>query len=82
MASASARSSMINRGMKIEVDWEKNTKNYRDNMDNLVSNYLSLEKKNIVYPSYYEKPFHAYDNGNLCWEGIQLIILNNLITKC
>jgi ubiquinone/menaquinone biosynthesis C-methylase UbiE len=22
-----------------------------------------------VYPSYYEKPFHAYEKGNLCWEA-------------
>jgi ubiquinone/menaquinone biosynthesis C-methylase UbiE len=23
----------------------------------------------IVYPDYYQQPFHAYDQGNLCWEA-------------
>ena len=26
-----------------------------------------LERKDIVYPDYYLKPFHAYDEGNLSW---------------
>jgi hypothetical protein len=26
-----------------------------------------LEQKDIVYPDYYLKPFHAYDEGNLSW---------------
>ena len=26
-----------------------------------------LERKDIVYPDYYLKPFHAYDDGNLSW---------------
>ena len=26
-----------------------------------------LENKDIVYPDYYLKPFHAYDQGNLDW---------------
>lgn len=28
-----------------------------------------LEDKNIEYPSYYTKPFHGYDNGNLQWDA-------------
>lgn len=28
-----------------------------------------LENKELEYPSYYLKPFHAYENGNLNWEA-------------
>jgi ubiquinone/menaquinone biosynthesis C-methylase UbiE len=24
---------------------------------------------NIIYPDYYQVPFHAYDEGNLCWQA-------------
>lgn len=27
----------------------------------------SLERADLVYPSYYLQPFHAYDEGNLNW---------------
>lgn len=33
---------------------------------------LPLEKNACIHtaaPSYYQKSFHSYDNGNLCWEG-------------
>ena len=25
--------------------------------------------KSLRYPDYYTKPFHAYNDGNLCWEA-------------
>ena len=28
-----------------------------------------LELENVVLPSYYQQPFHAYEDGNLCWEA-------------
>eukprot|EP00955_Chlamydomonas_euryale_P020616 218477-Chlamydomonas_euryale.AAC.1 len=28
-----------------------------------------VECKELSYPSYYRKPFHAYESGNLCWEA-------------
>ncbi|KAF6001767.1 hypothetical protein F1559_003092 [Cyanidiococcus yangmingshanensis] len=33
-----------------------------------VASYFS-PRVDLVYPSYYTKPFHAYDEGNLCWEA-------------
>jgi len=60
---------MVEQGLKISVDWKSNIKYLDNNFDNLISNYESLKKKSIIYPEYYEKPFHAYDEGNLCWQA-------------
>lgn len=27
----------------------------------------SVTNQRVVYPDYYTQPFHAYDEGNLCW---------------
>jgi len=27
-----------------------------------------VAEKEVITPEYYYRPFHAYDNGNLCWE--------------
>jgi hypothetical protein len=29
---------------------------------------FSQQPPNLQYPSYYTVPFHAYDDGNLCWQ--------------
>jgi ubiquinone/menaquinone biosynthesis C-methylase UbiE len=28
-----------------------------------------VTNSNIIYPDYYQVPFHAYDKGNLCWQA-------------
>ena len=28
-----------------------------------------LENSAVEVPDYYKKPFHAYSDGNLCWEA-------------
>lgn len=28
-----------------------------------------MDEENHIYPSYYKRPFHAYENGNLCWDA-------------
>ena len=28
-----------------------------------------ITNKDIVYPDYYQVPFHAYEDGNLCWKA-------------
>ncbi|MEO0948375.1 MAG: class I SAM-dependent methyltransferase, partial [Cyanobacteria bacterium J06641_5] len=27
----------------------------------------AIADPNLIYPDYYQKPFHAYEEGNLCW---------------
>lgn len=29
----------------------------------------SINNPNLVYPEYYQVPFHAYEHGNLCWSA-------------
>ncbi|WP_413161402.1 class I SAM-dependent methyltransferase [Capilliphycus salinus ALCB114379] len=31
--------------------------------------FAEINDKNIIYPDYYQKPFHAYEAGNLCWQA-------------
>jgi hypothetical protein len=60
---------MIERGMKISVDWKEDTLYLEEKLDILEKNFDSLKRPQVVVPTYYEKPFHAYDQGNLCWQA-------------
>jgi ubiquinone/menaquinone biosynthesis C-methylase UbiE len=31
------------------------------------ANYETIANPTLTYPAYYQVPFHAYDEGNLCW---------------
>ena len=67
MASGKARSSMVERGAKIGVDWVQNVNNLERDIDQLTKNFDAVSSK-LQYPDYYLKPFHAYDEGNLSWQ--------------
>ena len=62
-----ARRVLINTAEKRGVPWRKN---YQD-LANSGAKELLREYTNssVVYPDYYQVPFHAYDRGNLCWEA-------------
>jgi ubiquinone/menaquinone biosynthesis C-methylase UbiE len=69
MAAAKARSSMIQQGLQIDVDWAKNVESLTSDMDRLSVAFDRLKNDKLVYPDYYLKPFHAYDEGNLSWQA-------------
>ena len=69
IAADKARSSMIQQGLSIGVDWDKNVANLQGKMGSLESDYNKLFSSNVQYPDYYLKPFHAYDDGNLSWKA-------------
>ncbi|SRR5579883_1071112 len=53
---------------------EKNGISWRKNYDRLaaspIKDYLkALTNPQVTYPDYYKVPFHAYDEGNLCWQA-------------
>ncbi|MEM9274105.1 MAG: class I SAM-dependent methyltransferase [Cyanobacteria bacterium P01_F01_bin.143] len=53
---------------------EKNGIPWRKNFQELASSevkelYNAIADSNLVYPDYYQVPFHAYDQGNLCWQA-------------
>ena len=67
-ASSKARASMVERGARIGVDWIENVGQFEKEIDKLSAMYESLRISELVYPDYYLKPFHAYDEGNLSWQ--------------
>lgn len=64
-----ARKSIKKQGSTIGVDWDVETKKLYSNMNDLVKVFELSQSSSIVYPEYYLKPFHAYDEGNLSWQS-------------
>ena len=60
IAKSKAREKMINQGSLIGVDWAENKKNLEKDIEILQSNYDKVANRQLQYPSYYLKPFHAY----------------------
>ena len=62
-----ARRVLIETAEKNGIPWRKN---YQKLENSSAKDLLpSLTDKDLVYPSYYQVPFHAYDEGNLCWQA-------------
>ncbi len=60
-----ARRVLIKTAEKNDIQWREN---YRRLEDSGVKEAIAhLSNPDITYPDYYQKPFHAYDKGNLCW---------------
>ena len=51
------------------VDWDAVVASYEDVCDEKTLESIVAEAgPSFATPEYYERPFHAYDEGNLCWE--------------
>ena len=62
-----ARQVLIKTAEKNGIPWRQN---YQDLERSGAKDLLdSLTDKDLVYPDYYQVPFHAYDRGNLCWQA-------------
>ena len=62
-----ARQVLIKTAEKNGIPWRKN---YQELENSTAKDLLpSLTDKDLVYPSYYQVPFHAYEEGNLCWQA-------------
>jgi ubiquinone/menaquinone biosynthesis C-methylase UbiE len=62
-----ARQVLIKTAEKNGIPWRKN---YQELEQSTAKNLLdSLTNQDVVYPDYYQVPFHAYDEGNLCWQA-------------
>ena len=62
-----ARQVLIKTAEKNGIPWRKN---YQDLEQSGAKDLLdSLTNPDLVYPDYYQVPFHAYDEGNLCWQA-------------
>lgn len=62
-----ARRVLINTAEKNGIPWRQN---YEEWMESGVKEQLdAVTNPEISYPNYYLVPFHAYDQGNLCWQA-------------
>ena len=62
-----ARQVLIKTAEKNGIPWRENSQH----LDTPETKQLleSLTNPDITYPDYYQVPFHAYDEGNLCWKA-------------
>ncbi|WP_427159057.1 class I SAM-dependent methyltransferase [Aliinostoc sp. HNIBRCY26] len=62
-----ARQVLIKTAEKNGIPWRKN---YEALQTSGAKQLLAaVTNPNVVYPDYYKVPFHAYSEGNLCWEA-------------
>ncbi|GAB4543494.1 MAG: class I SAM-dependent methyltransferase [Pleurocapsa sp.] len=62
-----ARQVIIKTAEKNGISWRKN---YQDLEKSGAKDLLAtITNPNLVYPEYYQVPFHAYPEGNLCWKA-------------
>lgn len=62
-----ARKVLIDTAEKNGIPWRQN---YQELSESGVKDLLdSVTNPEISYPDYYQVPFHAYDEGNLCWQA-------------
>ena len=62
-----ARQVLIKTAEKNGIPWRKNAQELAESgAKELLEN---LTNPAIVYPDYYKVPFHAYNEGNLCWQA-------------
>ncbi len=61
-----ARSMMIKRSAMIGVDWHQRVADLK--AQDLEAELAQVQNPDLVYPDYYLRSFHAYEEGNLGWE--------------
>ena len=81
-ASSKARASMVERGARIGVDWKDSVGQFEKEIDKLSVIYDSVGTSGLVYPDYYLKPFHAYDEGNLSWQVLTTGTVSKPVRSC
>lgn len=60
-----ARQVLIKTAEKNGIPWRQTVANY--NNSNIKQRLATIANPNLMYPDYYQVPFHAYAAGNLCW---------------
>ncbi len=66
---------MIKRAESIGVPWTQDVQALRSRSDSegalrdWAAELAQVQNPDLIYPEYYLRPFHAYDQGNLSWEA-------------
>ena len=62
-----ARRVLIDTAEKNGIPWRKAAADWA--ASGVQENLVAIADPAIVYPAYYQVPFHAYEHGNLCWQA-------------
>ena len=62
-----ARQVIVKTAEKNGIPWRKNCEALA--VSNVKQQLDQISNPNITYPDYYQVPFHAYNEGNLCWQA-------------
>ncbi|NET60328.1 MAG: methyltransferase domain-containing protein [Symploca sp. SIO2E6] len=62
-----ARQVMIKTAEKNGISWRKNCEILEQS--DVKQRLMEIANPDITYPDYYQVPFHAYSEGNLCWQA-------------
>jgi ubiquinone/menaquinone biosynthesis C-methylase UbiE len=62
-----ARQVIINTAEKKGIPWGKSAEKLANSPAKTLINQIN--NPNVTYPDYYQVPFHAYPEGNLCWQA-------------
>lgn len=67
MASKKARNMIVQRADALGLDWNTAMEELR--AQDWEGRLKRVEDSQVTFPQYYTQPFHAYPQGNLCWEA-------------
>lgn len=62
-----ARQVLIKTAEKNGIPWRQTVKDFDQTLAEKY--YAEIVDRELDYPDYYHVPFHAYDEGNLCWQA-------------
>ena len=62
-----ARRVLIKTAEKKGISWRENTQQLE--ASGAKELFTEIANPTVVYPDYYKAPFHAYEEGNLCWQA-------------
>ena len=62
-----ARQVLIKTAEKNGIPWRQTRAEYE--ASDIAARLQDIQNPAVKYPDYYQKPFHAYDAGNLCWQA-------------
>ena len=63
-----ARSKIAKRGQLIGLDFDREVESLRSAAD-WEAELEAVRDPSLQLPAYYTQPFHAYSEGNLCWDA-------------
>ena len=76
MSYVQARSKIAMRGQQIGLDFDAEVAALKGAAD-WDAELARVRDPSLQLPSYYTQPFHAYPEGNLCWEAALQVTTND-----